>query len=68
MSDSDVQRLGITPAEKQDCIEEVNTELSVYLGMLYLIIEVLKDTEDFADELSEFTSGNSPHLSDPAYQ
>jgi hypothetical protein len=35
-----------------DLIEEVNTEISVYLGMLYHLIEVFKDHDGFADELS----------------
>ncbi|KAI5125053.1 hypothetical protein M0805_007476 [Coniferiporia weirii] len=51
LSDADASRLNISPAEKQDCIEEVNTELSVYFGILYFLIEVLKDSDDFADEL-----------------
>ena len=34
-------------------MEEVLTEISVYLGMLYHIIEVFKGHEDFADEISE---------------
>lgn len=29
------------------------TEVSVYLGMLYLMVEVLKDYDEFAEELSE---------------
>lgn len=35
-------------------IEEVNTEISVYLGMLYHLIEVFKDHDGFADELSKY--------------
>ncbi len=34
-------------------MEEVTTELSVYLGMLYHMVEVFKGHDDFADELSE---------------
>lgn len=33
-------------------MEEVTTELSVYLGMLYHMVEVFKGHDDFADELS----------------
>ncbi|KAF8665597.1 hypothetical protein AX16_000054 [Volvariella volvacea WC 439] len=51
LSDQDVQRLGITPEEKADFVEEVLTELSVYLGMLYHLIEVFKSHDDFAEEL-----------------
>lgn len=52
LSDSDAMRFNISLSEKTDCMEEVNTELSVYLGMLYLLIEVLKDYDEFAEELS----------------
>lgn len=31
----------------------MTTELSVYLGMLYHMVEVFKGHDDFADELSE---------------
>ncbi|KAH6915434.1 hypothetical protein BKA70DRAFT_1420367 [Coprinopsis sp. MPI-PUGE-AT-0042] len=34
-----------------DLLEEVLTEISVYLGMLYHLIEVFKGHEDFADEI-----------------
>ena len=40
--------------EKADCIEEINTELSVYLGMLYHLVEILKGNDDFAEELSAY--------------
>ena len=39
--------------DKSDLIEEVLTEVSVYLGMLYHLIEVFKGHDDFADELSK---------------
>lgn len=35
-------------------MEEVTTELSVYLGMLYHMVEVFKGHDDFADELSTY--------------
>ena len=53
LSDAEAFRIHISPADKQELIEEVNTELSIYLGILYLLVEVLKDSEDFADDLSE---------------
>jgi hypothetical protein len=31
----------------------VTTEISVYLGMLYHLVEIFKGHDDFADELSE---------------
>ncbi|KAL5527397.1 hypothetical protein ACEPAG_6188 [Sanghuangporus baumii] len=51
LSDADVFRLNISAQDKQDCIEEVNTELSVYFGIMYFLVEVLKDNDDFAEEL-----------------
>jgi len=53
LSDADVEHLHITATEKADVIEEVTTEISVYLGMLYHLIEVFKSDDDFADEISE---------------
>ena len=53
MSDADAAHFNITPQEKADFMEEVTTELSVYLGMLYHMVEVFKGHDDFADELSE---------------
>ncbi|KAF9057415.1 hypothetical protein BJ165DRAFT_1334998 [Panaeolus papilionaceus] len=51
LSDQDAAHLHITIQEKSDLIEEVLTEVSVYLGMLYHLIEVFKGHDDFADEL-----------------
>ncbi|KAI6047109.1 hypothetical protein EDC04DRAFT_2621732 [Pisolithus marmoratus] len=51
LSDADAVRFQITPTEKADFIEEFTTEISVYLGMMYHIIEVFKERDDFADEL-----------------
>lgn len=53
LSDSDAFRFHISQQDKQDCVEEVNTELSVYFGILYFLIEVLKDSDGFAEELSK---------------
>lgn len=54
LTDTDLEHLGITAEEKSDLIEEVTTEIYVYLGMLYHLIEVFKGHDEFADELSEF--------------
>lgn len=53
LSDADAERFHISATEKADFIEEVTTEISVYLGMLYHIIELFKGHDEFADELSE---------------
>lgn len=52
MSDADSARLNISSIERADILEELNTELSVYLGMLYPLIEVFKAYDEFSDELS----------------
>lgn len=51
LSDQDAAHFHISAQEKADFIEEVLTEISVYLGMLYHLIEVFKGHDDFADEL-----------------
>ncbi|PCH41137.1 N1221-domain-containing protein [Wolfiporia cocos MD-104 SS10] len=51
LSDADAARFNISPQERADFMEEVTTELSVYLGMLYHMVEVFKGHDDFADEL-----------------
>ncbi|KZS97748.1 hypothetical protein SISNIDRAFT_423128 [Sistotremastrum niveocremeum HHB9708] len=51
LSDQDAQDLNISAADKADFVEEINTELSMYLGMLYFLIEVLKGDHDFSEEL-----------------
>lgn len=53
LSDADAAHFHISITERADFIEEVTTEISVYLGMLYHLIEVFKGHDDFADELSE---------------
>ncbi len=53
LSDADAAHFNISSQEKADFMEEVTTELSVYLGMLYHMVEVFKGHDDFADELSE---------------
>ncbi|TBU49406.1 N1221-domain-containing protein [Dichomitus squalens] len=51
LSDADAAHFNISSQEKADFMEEVTTELSVYLGMLYHMVEVFKGHDDFADEL-----------------
>jgi hypothetical protein len=56
LTDADAAHLRISASEKSDFIEEVTTEISVYLGMLYHLIEVFKGHDEFADELSAHLS------------
>ncbi|KZT12541.1 N1221-domain-containing protein [Laetiporus sulphureus 93-53] len=51
LSEAEAKRFNISEQEKMDFMEEVTTELSVYLGMLYHMVEVFKSHDDFADEL-----------------
>ncbi|KIL68265.1 hypothetical protein M378DRAFT_8934 [Amanita muscaria Koide BX008] len=51
LTDQDAVHLGISAADKGDLLEEVITEISVYFGMLYHLVEVFKGHDDFADEL-----------------
>ena len=53
LSDADAARFNISASEKADFMEEITTELSVYFGMLYHMVEIFKGHDDFADELSE---------------
>lgn len=53
LSDSDAARIQLGVDEKSDLMEEITTEISVYLAMLYHLIEVFKGHDDFADELSK---------------
>ena len=55
LSEADAAQLHISAAERADFIEEVLTEIYVYLGMLYHLIELFKGHDEFADELSTFT-------------
>lgn len=54
LTDQDAKHLRITLQEKSDLTEEVLTEVSVFFGMLYHLIEIFKGYDDFADELSEY--------------
>lgn len=51
LTDADLQRLGITEAEKQESLDDINTEVSFYCGMLYFLVQIFKGDEEFADEL-----------------
>ncbi|KAF4619392.1 hypothetical protein D9613_005524 [Agrocybe pediades] len=51
ISDQQAEHLNISAQDRADLTEEVLTEVSVYLGMLYHLIEVFKGHDDFADEL-----------------
>ena len=53
LSDADAARIQLGVEEKSDLMEEITTEISVYLAMLYHLIEVFKGHDDFADELSK---------------
>jgi hypothetical protein len=39
--------------DRSNLIEEFITEMSVYFGMLYHLLEVFKGHDDFAEELSK---------------
>lgn len=54
LSDADVAQLSISLEDKSNVLEEVLTELSVYTGMLYHLIEIFKRHDDFAEELSMY--------------
>ncbi|TEB35348.1 hypothetical protein FA13DRAFT_1910340 [Coprinellus micaceus] len=51
LSDQEAAHYYISAQDKSDLMEEVLTEISVYLGMLYHLIEIFKGHDDFADEL-----------------
>ncbi|KAJ4472209.1 hypothetical protein J3R30DRAFT_3298611 [Lentinula aciculospora] len=51
LSEVDLAQLNISPNDRQEVVEEVLTEMSVYFGMLYHLIEIFKGHDDFADEL-----------------
>ncbi|KAG8960113.1 Factor arrest protein 11 [Tulasnella sp. 419] len=47
----DTMQYNITAQEKAELLEEVNTEVSVYLGMLYFLVEIFREDEEFGEEL-----------------
>ncbi|KAG6911746.1 hypothetical protein DXG01_007996 [Tephrocybe rancida] len=51
LSDLDAAHFHISTQEKADLTDEVVTEIYIYLGMLYHLIEIFKGHDDFADEL-----------------
>ncbi|KAF8528832.1 hypothetical protein BU17DRAFT_36782 [Hysterangium stoloniferum] len=51
LSDGDMAHFNLSAAEKHEFVEEICTELSVYLGMLYFLIEVFKGDDEFGEEL-----------------
>ena len=53
LSDMDTQHFNISAADKQESMEEVNTEISIYCGMLYSLVQVFKGDEEFGEELSK---------------
>lgn len=56
LSDMDTQHFNISAADKQESMEEVNTEISIYCGMLYSLVQVFKGDEEFGEELSALFS------------
>ncbi|KAG6833807.1 hypothetical protein H0H87_011741 [Tephrocybe sp. NHM501043] len=53
LSDLDAAHFHISVQEKADLTDEVVTEIYIYLGMLYHLIEIFKGHDDFADELTD---------------
>uniref|UniRef100_A0A8H7XWJ5 N1221-domain-containing protein n=1 Tax=Psilocybe cubensis TaxID=181762 RepID=A0A8H7XWJ5_PSICU len=51
ITDAQAAHLHVSLQDRADLTEDVLTEVSVYLGMLYHLIEVFKGHDDFADEL-----------------
>ncbi|KAI3596748.1 cell cycle arrest in response to pheromone-related protein [Moniliophthora roreri] len=51
LTENDIVHLNISQQDKADLQEEVLTEISVYFGILYHLIEIFKGHDDFADEL-----------------
>ncbi|KAG6838009.1 hypothetical protein H0H93_008403 [Arthromyces matolae] len=51
LSDLDAAHFHISAQEKADLTDEVVTEIYIYLGMLYHLVEIFKGHDDFADEL-----------------
>ncbi|KIJ37340.1 hypothetical protein M422DRAFT_69303 [Sphaerobolus stellatus SS14] len=51
LTDQEMAQFNMTSNDKQEFMEEVCTELSVYLGMLYFLLEVFKPDHEFGEEL-----------------
>ena len=52
IAEADLQRLNVHPSSRQQWIDEVQAEISMCLGMLYPIVEVFRNDDEFAEELS----------------
>ncbi|KAG2135962.1 hypothetical protein DEU56DRAFT_980918 [Suillus clintonianus] len=51
LSDADTAHFQITPTEKAGFLRRGHNRNLVYLGMMYHLIEIFKERDDFADEL-----------------
>lgn len=51
-TDQEASKINISAYDKAELIDEVCTEISIYLGLLYHAIEVTKGDDAFAEELS----------------
>ncbi|KAH8830238.1 hypothetical protein DL96DRAFT_1592116 [Flagelloscypha sp. PMI_526] len=51
LSEAQLESAQVTQEQRNDLMEEVTTEISVYFGMLYHFVEIFKGHDDFADEL-----------------
>ena len=54
ITEADLQRLNEHPSSRQQWIDEVQAEISMCLGMLYPIMEVFRNDDEFAEELSAY--------------
>ena len=52
ITEADLQRVNEHPSSRQQWIDEVQAEISMCLGMLYPIMEVFRNDDEFAEELS----------------
>ena len=52
LSDLRLEALRISVEQKTELIEELTTELSMYLAMLYTMLEVFRGDETISEELS----------------
>jgi hypothetical protein len=55
LTEIDTRHFNISTAEKQELLEEVGTEVAVYLTMLYYLVEVFKGDDEFGEELSRYS-------------
>jgi hypothetical protein len=55
ITEMDLQRLNVHPSSRQQWIDEVQAEISMCLGMLYPIVEVFRNDDEFAEELSTYS-------------